>query len=72
MYQEYTIDFQNKKATPTYHDYVVATTTSSTAPTTEEKTTVPPTQDETTSPEDTSNYYTEPTQDPQPTTAQAN
>ena len=26
LYQEYTIDFQNKTASPTYHEYKVATT----------------------------------------------
>lgn len=69
LYQEYTIDFQNKKATPTYHDYVVATTTTTAPPTTQEDTTVAPTQDITTVPQDTTNNNTEPTQEPQPTTA---
>lgn len=69
LYQEYTIDFQNKKATPTYHDYVIATTTTTAPPTTQEDTTVAPTQDITTVSQDTTNYNTEPTQEPQPTTA---
>lgn len=66
LYQEYAIDFQNKTASPTYHDYVVATTTTEPA-TTEDTTTVPIIDDSTTEP-DTSIYETEPTQDPEPTT----
>ena len=43
LYQEYTIDFQNKTASPTYHEYKIATT----APETVEETTVEETETET-------------------------
>ncbi len=48
LYQEYTIDFQNKTASPTYHDYQVATTAASTSEVTETEATtnanIPPTR----------------------------
>lgn len=43
LYQEYTIDFQNKTASPTYYEYKIATT----APETVEETTVEETETET-------------------------
>lgn len=71
LYQEYVIDFQNKIATPTYHEYKVETTVPATEATTAPKTNSPATDPNiTTPPAETDPVPT--ASDAEPTTAENN
>ena len=71
LYQEYVIDFQNKTAIPTYHEYIVETTAPATEPTSVPKTNSPATNPNITTPPAETDPIQDVTDD-EPTTAEAN